>query len=394
MLNYYASILFLMVMSIDRYLAINHAMNSIANKLRSVRAVRLVSIVVWTICFSAVTHILWTAHVLPCNNCAIKFAYDQDQDASEYAYLSLNDSDYAAMDYDYGDEYGSINTTDSSYQSVEDIINNTPACRIEEKQLKLWLVTNFLVAFLFPLLVIIVCYAHILHKISQPMTVGSKSASSNKMRKRVTRMVTMLVSAFVMCWLPYHSFKMSQIVGNQLNIQQCNNFKRATLVLAYINSALNPFLYTFLGTNFKRRFSEAYGKTRSFRPSFGSRTDYASGVQYKNRKRRRSSATRDNMHDSISGSTFSQSAVTKNTIVPSMSVNPTLTEKNCCVVTARMDRKKDGYLPQYVEDPNQMEAERLRGGVSQVVFYEWLYIVHHNAGETINFCLVSYRFLI
>jgi len=165
MLNYYASILFLMVMSIDRYLAINHAMNSIANKLRSVRAVRLVSIVVWTICFSAVTHILWTAHVLPCDTCAIKFAYDQDQDASEYAYLPLNDSDYAAMDYDYGDGYGSINTTES-YQSVEDIINSTPACRIEEKQLKLWLVTNFLVAFFFPLLVIIVCYAHILHKIS------------------------------------------------------------------------------------------------------------------------------------------------------------------------------------------------------------------------------------
>lgn len=76
MLNYYASILFLMVMSIDRYLAINHAMNSIANKLRSIRAVRMVSAVLWAICFMAVTHVLWITHVLPCDVCAIKFSYD------------------------------------------------------------------------------------------------------------------------------------------------------------------------------------------------------------------------------------------------------------------------------------------------------------------------------
>ena len=82
MLNYYASILFLMVMSIDRYLAINHAMNSVANKFRSVRAVRLVSIVIWAVCLSAVAHILWTAHVLPCNICAIKFTYDYQQNES------------------------------------------------------------------------------------------------------------------------------------------------------------------------------------------------------------------------------------------------------------------------------------------------------------------------
>ena len=82
-----------MVMSIDRYLAINHAMNSIANKLRSVRAVRLVSIVVWTICFSAVTHILWTAHVLPCDTCAIKFSYDQEQDASGNYLISSTNSE-------------------------------------------------------------------------------------------------------------------------------------------------------------------------------------------------------------------------------------------------------------------------------------------------------------
>jgi len=35
----------------------------------------------------------------------------------------------------------------------------------------------------------------------------------------------------------------------------CKNLKAVGTLLAYFNSALNPYLYSFLGTNFSRRLS-------------------------------------------------------------------------------------------------------------------------------------------
>lgn len=73
MLNYYASILFLTMMSIDRYLAINHAMNSRATKFRTKRSVAAVSMVVWLLGLLCVIYVMVKAEVVNCK-CEIKFS--------------------------------------------------------------------------------------------------------------------------------------------------------------------------------------------------------------------------------------------------------------------------------------------------------------------------------
>uniref|UniRef100_F6YX96 G-protein coupled receptors family 1 profile domain-containing protein n=1 Tax=Ciona intestinalis TaxID=7719 RepID=F6YX96_CIOIN len=201
MLNYYTSILFLTMMSVDRYMAINHAMSSKAAKFRNTMAVGLISATIWFIGFLSVIFILIQAKVQDCK-CNIEFSR-----------------------------------------------NLRVAWQIF---LKVWFVCNFFLAFVLPLIIIILCYVQIIRRISQPMAIGKKSQKSNQTRKRVTRMVTALVSVFIICWLPYHAFNMARANDSQLTKNVCMAVHHFTLVLAYSGSMLNPFLYTFLGTNFRK----------------------------------------------------------------------------------------------------------------------------------------------
>uniref|UniRef100_H2YHK7 G-protein coupled receptors family 1 profile domain-containing protein n=1 Tax=Ciona savignyi TaxID=51511 RepID=H2YHK7_CIOSA len=89
MLNYYTSILFLTMMSVDRYMAINHAMSSKVAKFRSRRAVTIISAVIWVIGFFSIIFILVKAKVQNCD-CRIEF---EEEVATDYSYSDDYDDD-------------------------------------------------------------------------------------------------------------------------------------------------------------------------------------------------------------------------------------------------------------------------------------------------------------
>uniref|UniRef100_A0A4X2LVD2 Opioid receptor delta 1 n=1 Tax=Vombatus ursinus TaxID=29139 RepID=A0A4X2LVD2_VOMUR len=74
---------------------------------------------------------------------------------------------------------------------------------------------------------------------------------------RITRMVLVVVAAFIICWAPIHVFV---IVWTLVDIDKRNPLVVASLhlciALGYTNSSLNPVLYAFLDENFKRCFRE------------------------------------------------------------------------------------------------------------------------------------------
>jgi len=72
MLNYYASILFLSMMSVDRYLAINHPTNSKATKYRTKRSVAIISSIIWLLGFICVIYVMIKAKTVNCL-CQIEF---------------------------------------------------------------------------------------------------------------------------------------------------------------------------------------------------------------------------------------------------------------------------------------------------------------------------------
>ena len=75
-----------------------------------------------------------------------------------------------------------------------------------------------------------------------------------KSERKVTRMVVIIVLVFVICWLPFFT---SNIVNLIHTIPEANTTIYFSLViLTYVNSCANPVLYGFLSDNFKQSFQK------------------------------------------------------------------------------------------------------------------------------------------
>ncbi|XP_063810705.1 delta-type opioid receptor [Pseudophryne corroboree] len=114
----------------------------------------------------------------------------------------------------------------------------------------------FIFAFVVPVLVITVCYGLMILRLrSCRLLSGSREKDRNL--RRITRMVLVVVAAFIICWTPIHIFV---IVWTMVEIDKRNPYVVASwhfcIALGYTNSSLNPVLYAFLDENFKRCFRE------------------------------------------------------------------------------------------------------------------------------------------
>ncbi|CAK6967528.1 opioid receptor%2C delta 1b [Scomber scombrus] len=114
----------------------------------------------------------------------------------------------------------------------------------------------FVLAFVVPVLVITICYGLMILRLkSVRLLSGSKEKDRNM--RRITRMVLVVVAAFIICWTPIHIFI---IVKTIVHIDRKNLLVTASwhlcIALGYTNSSLNPVLYAFLDENFKRCFRD------------------------------------------------------------------------------------------------------------------------------------------
>ncbi|XP_063709468.1 allatostatin-A receptor-like isoform X1 [Culicoides brevitarsis] len=115
-------------------------------------------------------------------------------------------------------------------------------------------VSFFLSSYVIPLALISMLYVAMLARLWKGAPGGRVSAESRRGKKRVTRMVVVVVLAFAICWLPIQLI----LVLKSLKLYETTTIKVimqvAAHVLAYMNSCVNPFLYAFLSDNFRKAF--------------------------------------------------------------------------------------------------------------------------------------------
>lgn len=98
-----------------------------------------------------------------------------------------------------------------------------------------------------PLIVIAILYGLIIHILRK----NSKGKQVAKGKKRVTRMVSAVISSFVICWTPMQIYLISTH-HNQVLI----SFAIISQSLVYISACINPILYAFLSEPFRKAFQE------------------------------------------------------------------------------------------------------------------------------------------
>ncbi|XP_041715596.2 C-X-C chemokine receptor type 1-like [Coregonus clupeaformis] len=112
--------------------------------------------------------------------------------------------------------------------------------------------------FLLPLTVMVACYGVIVARLLRTR-VGFQ-------RKRAMRVIVAVVVAFLLCWTPYHLAVMvdtlfrAKVVG--YGCQERSAVDRAlfaTQSLGLLHSCVNPFLYAFVGEKFRRRLVQKVG---------------------------------------------------------------------------------------------------------------------------------------
>ncbi|KAJ8398731.1 hypothetical protein AAFF_G00419280 [Aldrovandia affinis] len=197
-INQFTSIFCLTVMSIDRYLAVVQPIRSA--RWRRPRVAKIINGLVWVLSFVV---------MLP----VIIFSNVQEQ----------------------------MNTCNMSWPDPE----------------KFWSIAFIIytatLGFLFPLLVICLCYLLIVIKVKSARARAGLTRQRRSERK-VTRMVVIIVVVFVLCWLP---FFIMNVINEVLILPQnsvTNGVYFFSVILTYVNSCANPLLYGFLSKNFKQSF--------------------------------------------------------------------------------------------------------------------------------------------
>ncbi|XP_071482168.1 galanin receptor type 1-like [Diadema antillarum] len=208
-----ASIFTLVAMSLDRFSAVVFPLKLL--QLRSLRNAKIIVVMIWIVSFSCAS-----------------------------PYLVVN-----AIVFD-----SSLNVT----YCVEKWPN-------VERQRAIYYAFMFTVGYVLPLFLITCAYVLILRALWKTLRILDDSRESNscKAKRKVTVMVSVVVLVFGVCWLPHHVIYMWQSFGNFPYTIATAELKLASLCLSYLNSCLNPIIYSIMSENFRKAMMRTLQKCGS-----------------------------------------------------------------------------------------------------------------------------------
>ncbi|KAF4087604.1 hypothetical protein AMELA_G00072550, partial [Ameiurus melas] len=207
-IGFYAGIFFIVLMSIDRYLAIVHTM--FALRVRTKTYGILASVVVWIIAIAA--------------------------SFPEMRYLEAEDT---------GPE-----VVCSAYPKNQESHHGVRSAAFFKMNV---------LGMLIPLIIVGFCYSKILKKLWILRT-------KNKL---AVRLVIIVMVVFFCCWIPYNiaaflkALELRHILTPECELSKTIQLMlQVTEAIAYSHSCLNPFLYVFVGEKFRRNLANLLIQTR------------------------------------------------------------------------------------------------------------------------------------
>ncbi|KAK1336579.1 hypothetical protein QTO34_002612 [Cnephaeus nilssonii] len=197
-LNMFASVFFLMVISLDRYIQLVHPV--IAHRHRTLKNSQIVTVFIWLLASLIGGPSLYFRETVEVNNHTL-------------CYHNFHEHDYDLA--------------------------------LMRHHVLTWV--KFVNGYLTPLLTMSVCYLCLLLKVKKQSILVSN---------RYSLTILALVLAFLICWTPYHIFSIWELMihhGSYFH-QVLRAGLPLSTALAFLNSCLNPILYVLISKKFQARF--------------------------------------------------------------------------------------------------------------------------------------------
>ncbi|KAM7104810.1 chemerin-like receptor 2 isoform 1-T2 [Molossus nigricans] len=197
-LNMFASVFFLMVISLDRYVHLIHPVR--AHRHRTLRNCHIVIVLIWLLASLIGGPSLYFRDTLELNNRTI-------------CYQNFHEHD--------------------------------PDLTLMRHHVLTWV--KFIIGYLSPLLTMSICYLCLIIKVKKQSILVSN---------RYSLTILAVVLAFLICWTPYHLFSIWELM-----IHHSSYFHQVlragiplSTALAFLNSCLNPILYVLISKKFQAHF--------------------------------------------------------------------------------------------------------------------------------------------
>ena len=135
------------------------------------------------------------------------------------------------------------------------------------------LVFVFSCSYLFIVYTLVVMFRIISGKAKQKDSTLPRRNSRNfeviKSKRRVSIIFAVMATVFAVCWLPW--FMLTLLVNLRVQIGNLEYFTEWFVPFRYVNSIINPLLYTFFKLDFRQAFKETVWNKIVCKPSFNPR---------------------------------------------------------------------------------------------------------------------------
>ncbi|KAM9487914.1 C-C chemokine receptor type 4-like [Clarias gariepinus] len=199
MLGFYASIFFMILITVDRYAVIVHAHNFLFSKHRSVRTGIVLAVFIWTLSLVAsLPTIIFTQMKHESNVFICKLEYEEKTTWNLISHIELN-----------------------------------------------------LLGLIIPLSVMVFCYSRII-----PIIMTIKSQKKHK----AVKLLLVLVTVFFLFWTPYNIVVFLKFLHQLGYMQSCKWFQDLNMAMQWVETiafshcCLNPIIYAFMGQKFRNLF--------------------------------------------------------------------------------------------------------------------------------------------
>ncbi|XP_071797217.1 octopamine receptor beta-2R-like [Asterias amurensis] len=110
---------------------------------------------------------------------------------------------------------------------------------------------------------------------------ASRGATAMHSEYKVAKTLGLVIAAFLLCWLPFFVLNIILPLFNEEN-NSLRSIRYLSYWLGYINSAINPFIYAFTNSSFRKAFSKIICCRRNTRRDQWTANSRASGGRQTN----------------------------------------------------------------------------------------------------------------